>query len=82
MDASELKLRIIEEIDSLESSKLEKVYGYLQNIIHGDKDLREWETLSVIQKRGIREAITELDKEGGIVHEKVISKYRKKHSDV
>ena len=82
MDASELKLRIIEEIDSLESSKLEKVYGYLQNIIHGDKDLREWETLSVIQKRGIREAITELDEEGGIVHEKVISKYRKKHSDV
>ena len=82
MDASELKLRIIEEIDSLESSKLEKVYGYLQNIIHGDKDLREWETLSVIQKRGIREAIIELDEEGGIVHEKVISKYRKKHSDV
>ena len=81
MDASELKMRIIREIDSMESSKLEKVYGYLQNIIHGDKDLKEWENLSAAQKKGIREAITELDEDGGIVHEKVISKYRKKHSD-
>ena len=81
MDASELKMRIIKEIDSLESSKLEKVYGYLQNIIHGDKDLKEWESLSTAQKKGIREAITELDEGGGVVHEEVISKYRKKHSD-
>lgn len=81
MDASELKMRIMKEIDTLESSKLEKVYGYVQNIIHGDKDLKEWEILSTAQKKGIREAITELDEGGGAVHEKVISKYRKKHSD-
>ena len=30
MDASDLKMRIIKEIDSLESSKLEMVYGYTE----------------------------------------------------
>ena len=65
----------------LDLQNLLKVYGYLQNIIHGDLDLKEWEILSTAQKNGIREAINELDEGGGIAHEKVISKYRKKHSD-
>lgn len=82
MDTSELKLRIFREIDSLEQSKLQEVYGYLQNIARGKKDLGEWESLSASQKGGIQEAITEMEEGKGIVHEEVITKYRKKYSDI
>ena len=81
MDTSELKLRIFREIDSLEKGKLQEIYGYLQNYIHGEKDLRDWENLSYAQQEGLKEAISELDEGKGIVHEEVISKYRKKFSD-
>lgn len=81
MDASELKLRIFREIDSLENGKLQEVYGYLQNYVRGDKDLSDWENLSVAQKEGLIGAINDLDKGKGIVHEEVISNYRKKYSD-
>lgn len=81
MDASELKLRIFREIDSLEKGKLQEVYNYLQNFVRGEMDIEEWESLSTAQKQGIKGAINELNESGGIVHEKVISKYRKKYSD-
>ena len=81
MDASELKLRIFREIDSLEKGKLQEIYGYVQNYIRGNKDIDEWESLSQTQQEGIKEAINDLDKGVGIVHEDVISKYRKKYSD-
>jgi hypothetical protein len=81
MDISELKLRIFREIDSLEQGKLQEVYGYLQNIVRGEKELGEWESLSTAQKGGIQEAITELEEGKGLVNEEVITKYRKKYSD-
>ena len=73
MDTSELKLRIFREIDSLEQGKLQEVYGYLQNFLRGDKDLRDWEILSVAQKEGLKNAIKDLDAGKGVVHEDVIS---------
>ena len=79
MDTSELKLRIFREIDSLEQGKLQEVYGYLQNILRSDKDLDDWDSMSAIQKDGILNAINDLDAGKGIVHEDVISKYRKKY---
>jgi hypothetical protein len=79
MDTSELKLRIFREIDSLEQGKLQEVYGYLQNFLRGDKDLGDWEILSVAQKEGLKDAIKDLDAGKGVVHEDVISKYRKKY---
>ena len=81
MDASELKLKIFREIDSLEKSKLQEVYGYLQNFVRGEKDLDEWDDLTFAQQQGIIDAIEELNDGNGIPHEKVISKYRKKYSD-
>ena len=79
MNTSELKLRIFREIDSLEQGKLQEVYGYIQNILRGDKDLSDWENLSALQKEGSKNAINDLDKGNAIVHEDVISKYRKKY---
>lgn len=81
MDASELKLKILKEIDSLEESKLQEVYGFLQNFIRGVKDLEEWDDLNSIQKQGIIDAIEELNEGKGVVHESIIAKYRKKYSD-
>ena len=81
MDASELKLKIFREIDSLEKGKLQEVYGYLQNFVRGEKDVDEWSTLSYNQQQGLIEAIDELNEGLGISHEKVISKFRKKYSD-
>ena len=81
MDASELKLKIFREIDSLEKGKLQELYGYVQNYIRGTKDISEWDNLSLAQQKGIRQAIDDLDKGEGVVHEDVISKYRKKYSD-
>jgi len=79
MDTSELKLRIFREIDSLDQGKLQEVYGHIQNFLRGDKDLGDWESLSVVQKEGLKDAINDLDAGKGIVHEDVISKYRKKY---
>ena len=81
MNVSELKLKIFREIDSLEKSRLQEVYGYLQNLIRGGQDLDEWNALSSQQQQGILEAIKELNDGKGVVHEDVISKYRKKFSD-
>lgn len=81
MDASELKIRIFREIDSLEKGKLQEFYGHLQNYIRGDKDLNDWDILSDAQQEGIKDAITDLNSGMGQVHEDVISKYRKKYSD-
>jgi hypothetical protein len=81
MDASELKLRIFREIDSLEKGKLQEIYGYVQNYIRGNKDIDEWDSLSLAQQEGILEAIKDLDKGVRILHEDVITKYRKKYPD-
>ena len=81
MDASELKLKILKEIDSLEESKLQEVYGFLQNFIRREKDLEEWDDLNSAQQQGIIDAIEELNDGKGVVHESVIAKYRKKYSD-
>ena len=81
MDTSELKLRIFREIDSLEQSKRQEVYGYLQNFLRSGKDIDDWNILSIAQKEGLQNAINDLDKGKGIVHEDVISKYRKKYTN-
>jgi hypothetical protein len=81
MDASELRLKILKEIESLEETKLQKVYGFLQNFIRGQKDLDEWDDLNTAQQQGIIDAIEELNEGKGVAHESVIAKYRKKYSD-
>ena len=76
-----MKLRIFREIDSLEKGKLQEIYGYVQNYIRGNKDLDDWDSLSVSQQEGIKEAISDLNSGVGLVHEEVITKYRNKYSD-
>jgi hypothetical protein len=39
MTVSDLKLKLFRQIDTLEKSKLEEIYGVLINYINGQKDI-------------------------------------------
>jgi hypothetical protein len=80
MTISDLKLRIFRQIDSLEKSKLEEFYGLLMNYINGQKDIFDWEKLSENQKKGILDAIEEVDSGKGIPNKTVLNKFRKKYT--
>lgn len=80
MNAEELKLSLFRKIDSLEKNKLQEVYGVLVNYLNGQKDLNDWQSLTEQQKRGILDAISEIDSGKGISHDMVLSKFRKKYS--
>jgi hypothetical protein len=76
MTVSDLKLKLFREIDALEKSKLEEIYGVLINYINGQKDISEWSKLSDIQKHGIFEAIEEIKDGKGIPNKVVLDKFR------
>ena len=77
MNASELKLMIFRQIDSLEESKLEDFYGVLLNYVNGQNDLKDWLKLTEEQKQGIMEGLFEIDSGKGLPHEEIVAKYRK-----
>jgi hypothetical protein len=81
MTVSDLKIRIFRQIDSLERNKLEEFYGILLNYINGQKDISDWDQLSANQKKGILDAVEEIESGKGISNKTVLTKYRKKYSD-
>ena len=80
MTASDLKLKIFRQIDSLERNRLEELYGVIINFINEKKDIDDWERLTEEQKQGIVDAIEEIEMGKGIPNEKVMSKIRRKYS--
>jgi hypothetical protein len=80
MTVADLKLKIFREVDSLQKSRLEEVYGMLTNYLRGHKDIDDWGQLTEEQKQGIFEAIEEIDKGKGTPHEKVMANIRKKYA--
>jgi len=80
MTTSDIKLRLFRQIDSLEKSKLEELYGVVVNFINGQKELTDWDTLSESQKSGIIDALEEIEEGKGISHQDLVSKYRNKYS--
>lgn len=80
MTASDLKLRLFRQIDTLEKSKLEELYGVVINYLNGQNDISDWESLSGFQKQGLFDAIGEIESGKGISHKTVIHKYRNKYS--
>ena len=82
MTTSDLKLRLFRQIDALDKSKLEELYGVLINYLNGQKDISDWEKLSESQKLGILDAIDEIDSGMEIPNKVVLEKFRKKYSHV
>jgi hypothetical protein len=80
MSTAELKLKLFREIDTLEKSKLEQIYGLVLNFINKDNDTEEWNNLSPTQQRGLLDAIEELNSSEGIDHKKVMEKYKNKYA--
>jgi hypothetical protein len=80
MTVSELKLRLFRQIDTLDKSRLEEVYGVLTNYINGQKDISEWDKLSDNQRHGILNAIEEIETGKRIPNKVVLDKFRKKYS--
>ena len=81
MSVSDLKLKIFRQIDVLEKDRLEELYGVLMNYINGQKNLDEWDKLTVEQKQGLIDSIGEIDAGKGISHSEVMSRLRKKYTN-
>ena len=75
MKTSELKNKIHQTVDQLYEDKLNELYGTIQNLIHGNVDENEWKTLTFDQKKGIYNAITEVESGKYLVHEDVMNLY-------
>ncbi len=81
MTVSDLKLKLFRQIDSLEQSRLEELYGVILNYINGKKDMNDWNELTEEQKKGIEDAIDEIDAGSGIPHATVMANIRKKYTN-
>jgi hypothetical protein len=81
MNEAELKLKIFRQVDSLEKTRLEDFYGLLLNYVNGQNELNDWIQLTDQQKKGITDAIDEVDSGQGFSHDVVINKFRKKYSN-
>lgn len=79
MTVANIKLKIFRQVETLDKSRLEEVYGLLTNYLRGHKDVDDWDQLSEEQKNGIFDAMEDLDKGKGIPHNKVMSNCRKKY---
>jgi hypothetical protein len=80
MTVAELKLKIFRQVDSLEKSRLEELYGVFLNYMNGQKDINDWEKLTKEQQLGIFDAIEEIESGKGIPHETVMTNIRKRFS--
>jgi len=76
MSTAELKLKLFREIDTLEKSKLEQIYGLVLNFINKDNDTEEWNALTTTQQKGLMDAIEEMNSSEGIDHKKVMEKHK------
>lgn len=80
MDASDLKIRIFRQIDTLDSAKLEEFYGIMLNFINSKHEVEEWIRIEDDEKQGLVAAIEQLDANKGINHSQVMNKFKKKYS--
>jgi len=81
MTVSDLKLKIFRQIDSLEKGRLEEIYGLLLNYLNSKKDITDWEKLSETQKKGLFDAIDEIESGKGKSNKVVLDRVRKKYSN-
>lgn len=76
MNTTELKTKILKQIDALDSDKPEGFYGLLLNYVNGQQSEEEWYLLSDEQRNGILAAIAEVESGHKIPHTEIVEKYR------
>jgi hypothetical protein len=78
MTVADLKLKIFRQVDALEKSRLEELYGILVNFLNKEKEIEDWVILTDEQKQGLIDSIEEIDSGKGIPHKKVIASFQEK----
>ncbi|MGD9492857.1 MAG: hypothetical protein AB7V36_05840 [Bacteroidales bacterium] len=76
MTTADLKLKIFQQLDSLQKNRLDEVYGLLMNYFRSQKDIDDWDNLSDEQKQGIIDAVEQIEQWKNISHQKVMRKVR------
>ena len=79
MNFTEIKIRLFQQIDSLENDRLLELYGIVKNSINQNDDSENWDKLTPIQKEGIEYGISELEDNKGVEHNSVMEELRKKY---
>ena len=80
MNTAELKLKLFREIDTLDKSKLEQVYGVLLNFMNKNNNEEDWNSLSNAQKNGLLDAVNEMSNSDGIDNDVLLKKYTDKYA--
>ena len=78
MTTAELELNLFRQIDNMDESHLEELFGIMSNYIASRNDLDEWSLLSEQQQKAILSAIEEAEADKLVPHETVIEKAQKK----
>jgi predicted transcriptional regulator len=78
MTTAELKLNLFRQIDNMDESHLEELFGIMSNYIASRNDLDEWSFLSEQQQEAILSAIEEAEANKLVPHETVIEEAQKK----
>jgi hypothetical protein len=79
MSTAELKLKLFRELDLLEKSKLEHIYGLISNYLNQDDNF-EWKSLSLTQQEGLLSAIDEMKLSSGKDHSQVMQDFKNRYA--
>ena len=79
MNTSEIKIKLFQQIDSLENNRLIELYGVVNNFLNHNDDSEKWDNLTPPQKEGIEYGISELSDNKGIEHNVVMEELKKKY---
>ncbi|SHI74856.1 hypothetical protein SAMN05444280_105127 [Tangfeifania diversioriginum] len=79
MDTTNIKIKLIKEIDSLDNKNVKELYGIVMNFINGKVESENWDNLTEIQKAGIELGINQLDQNKGLDHDMVMEELKKKY---
>jgi hypothetical protein len=80
MNAETLKLKIFQQVDSLDQQKLEEIYGLIYNHINARIDSKDWDKLTKAEQVGLDEAIDSISQGASSSHEQIITELRKKYA--
>ncbi len=79
MNDSEIKIKLFQQIDSLDKEQLIELSGLIKNFINQKDDSENWDKLTPQQKNGLEYGISELEAKKGIEHNLVMEELRKKY---
>jgi hypothetical protein len=79
MKHTELKIKLIQQIDSLKDDRLIELYGVVTNFINSADNSEEWDELTTAQKSGLEYGLAELNEGKEIEYSIVMEELKKKY---